>query len=185
MNKYLRCKVCGYVLKENELHEVCPACTAPRTAFTSYTYPINAKRLAKLNLHLHPILVHFPQSLAMLSLIFIIIAFVTKGTLSEDLLIVERILAAILPVVVIIAMLAGLFDARLRFKKKFGPNLKQKVLLGATFFFAALINAVLINQAALNTLTKIVIVILSLVCFACSGLLGKIGGTLLDAKIPG
>ena len=121
----------------------------------------------------------------MLSLIFIIIAFVTKGTLSEDLLIVERILAAILPVVVIIAMLAGLFDARLRFKKKFGPNLKQKVLLGATFFFAALINAVLINQAALNTLTKIVIVILSLVCFACSGLLGKIGGTLLDAKIPG
>ncbi|MEI7885407.1 MAG: rubredoxin-type Fe(Cys)4 protein [Clostridia bacterium] len=185
MKKYLRCKVCGFVLEEKALHEVCPACNAPRTAFASYADKINDKRLARLNLHLHPVLVHFPQSLAMLSLIFIIVAFLTKGALSDNLLIVESILSAILPIVILIAMGAGLFDARLRFKKKFGPLLKRKVLIGATFFFAALINAVLINQATSTTFAKVGIVVLSLVCFICSGLLGKIGGSLLDAKIPG
>lgn len=185
MKKYLRCKVCGFIGVEGEIKTVCPACGAPVTAFEGYDYQISEKRLKRLSLHIHPILVHFPQSLAFLSLVFIVIAWVTQGGVSKDFLTAEKILSIVLPVSVFIAMGAGVFDARTRFKNKFGPRIKQKALLGTIFLVSSIITAVLINEETINILGKSFIIILSLVSFSCSGLLGKKGATLLDAKLTG
>lgn len=164
---------------------VCPACGVPATAFESYEHNISEKRLAMLGLHLHPILVHFPQSIAILSLVFIIIAFASKGSVSSNLIIVEKLLSAILPVSVLFAIAAGIFDAKTRFTKKFGPRVKQKIVIGSVFLLVSLVLAILINVEAFGTGGKAVIISLSFICFFCSAVLGKLGGTLLDAKLAG
>lgn len=183
MKKYLRCRVCGFIGREGEIKKVCPACGAPATVFEGYIYKINAKRLKMLNMHIHPILVHFPQSLAFLSLVFIVIAFITQASISKDLLTVEKILSIVLPVSVFIAIGAGAVDAATRFKNKFGPRIKQKILLGFIFLGTSMITAVLINQETLNVLDKVSVLVLSIVSFSCSGMLGKKGGTLLDSEL--
>jgi uncharacterized membrane protein len=183
LKKYARCKVCGFVGREGEMKKVCPACGAPVTAFESYTYKISEERLKILDWHIHPILVHFPQSLAFLSLIFIVASWITQGVFSSDLMTVEKILSAILPVSVLAAMAAGMLDARTRFKKRYGPYIKQKFLLGVIFLLSSIITAVFIHQEAFTMLDKASVLILSLVSFICSGILGKKGGTLLDAKL--
>jgi rubredoxin len=185
MKSYMRCKVCGFVGDEKEMKDCCPACGVPKTAFESYKYNISDKRLRMLGFHLHPILVHFPQSIAFLSLIFIIIAFAAKGSLSANMITVVKLLSALLPVSVIISAAAGIFDAKIRFKKKFGPRIKQKIILGAVFFTVSAVLAGMINAEAFDTGGKIFIIILGIICFGCSGLLGKLGGTLLEAKLPG
>lgn len=185
MKTYMRCKVCGFIGEEKEMQGVCPACGVPKTAFESYKYTISEKRLKILNFHLHPILVHFPQSIAMLSLMFLIVAFATKGTISANLIIVEKLCSVLLPISVIIAMAAGFLDAKQRFTKKFGPRVKQKMIIGAVFFASSVLSAILIYSETFSTGGKVVIITLSLICFACSAVLGKLGGTLLDAKLPG
>lgn len=185
MKKYVRCKVCGFIGEEKEMQDVCPACGVPKTAFESYHYTISEKRLKVLNFHLHPILVHFPQSIALLSLVFLIVAFTTKGTMSANLMIVEKLCSVLLPISVVFAMGAGYLDAKQRFTKKFGPRVKQKIIIGAVFFAASVLSTILIYTKAFNTGGKAAIIVLSLICFACSGLLGKLGGSLLEAKLPG
>lgn len=185
MKNYVRCKVCGFIGKEKEMKEFCPACGVPKTAFENYKYNISEKRLAVLGFHLHPILVHFPQSIAFLSLVFIIIAFAAKGTVSGNLIIIEKLLSIILPASVFISAAAGIFDAKTRFKKKFGPRIKQKIIIGAGFIVASGASAMLINFEAFGTGGKISIIVLGMICFLCSGLLGKLGGSLLEAKLPG
>jgi hypothetical protein len=100
-------------------------------------------------------------------------------------MVVEKLLSALLPVSVLISAAAGLLDAKIRFKKKFGPRLKQKIILGAVFFAASTAAAILINAEAFGTGGKILIISLNVICFGCSGLLGKLGGSLLEAKLPG
>jgi len=185
MKNYVRCKVCGFIGEEKEMKDFCPACGVPKAAFESYKYNISDKRLNVLSFHLHPILVHFPQSIAFLSLVFIIIAFSVKGTVSGHLIIIEKLLSTLLPVSAVIAFAAGVFDAKTRFKKKFGPRLKQKIILGSVFLILSSACAVLIHFEMFSLGGKISIIVLSFVCFACSGLLGKLGGTLLEAKLPG
>ena len=185
MKTYIRCKVCGFIGDEKEMKDFCPACGVPKTAFESYKYNISDKRLKMLGLHLHPILVHFPQSIAFLSLVFIIIAFAAKGTLGADMMTVVKLLSVLLPVSVLISAAAGVFDAKLRFKKKCGPRVKQKIIFGALFFVLSGVSAFMINTEVFGTGGKITIIIIGVLCFGCSGLLGKLGGTLLDAKLPG
>jgi hypothetical protein len=185
MKNYVRCKVCGFIGTGKEMKDVCPACGVPKTAFESYKYNISEKRLTVLNFHLHPILVHFPQSIAFLSLVFIIIAFAANEPVSGRLITVEKLLSMLFPVSVLISAAAGIVDAKIRFKKKFGPRLKQKIIIGGVFLVLSVLSAILINNESFSTAGKAVIITLSLICFACSGLLGKLGGSLLEAKLPG
>jgi len=183
MKKFLKCKVCGFVGVEGEIKKVCPACGAPVTAFEGHVNSMSDERRMKLNLHIHPILVHFPQSLASLSFVFIVIAFITQGKIGEGLITTEKILSIVLPFSVCAAMAAGLFDARTRLKNKFGPLIKQKILLGIILLISSTASAVLINQENYDFWGKTLIIALSVVIFSCSGLLGQKGGLLLDAKI--
>jgi uncharacterized membrane protein len=182
MKKLIKCKVCGFVGVEGEIKKICPACAAPITAFEEFENNISDERRMKLNLHIHPILVHFPQSLASLSLVFIVIAFITEGQIGDGLLTTEKILSIVLPFSVVAAMIAGLFDAKTRFTRKFGPLVKQKILLGIILLLSSTASAVLINQESFDFWGKTFVISLGVVIFACSALLGKKGGLLLEAK---
>jgi len=183
MRNYLKCKVCGYVGEASKIKTVCPACGAPSDAFESYVYPISEKRLKRLSMHLHPILVHFPQSIALLSFLFIALAFLTVGKISANLIVIEKWLSILLPFTIIAAMSAGVFDAKTRLKNSVSQIRKQKIQLGSFFLVFACITAILINYEVFSTVGKIAILGLSFVSVICSAILGMKGATLLDVSI--
>ena len=53
MSQLLRCKPCGYIIKEQDLGQVCP-CGMPKSAFQPYEENISPKRKFILGLYLHP-----------------------------------------------------------------------------------------------------------------------------------
>lgn len=181
MKKYIRCKVCGFIGVESEIENVCVACGASITAFEGIERNISEKRLELLALHMHPNIVHFPRSLAALSFVFVIIAFLTTGQFSENLITVEKIISVILPFSVVAAMFAGMSDAKTRFQKNYGPLIQQKKLLGTIFLAASVITAVLISAEFIGVAGKAAIVFLSFVSLMCSALLTMKGASLSEA----
>ncbi|MFZ3130203.1 MAG: hypothetical protein WA125_03635, partial [Desulfosporosinus sp.] len=88
-----------------------------------------------------------------------------------------------LPVSVVIAMGAGLLDAKTRFPKKFGPRIFEKILFGSVLLVSSVLTAVLFNLEAFSTLGRIAIIVLSLINLACSAMLGQKGASLLNSQI--
>jgi hypothetical protein len=88
----------------------------------------------------------------------------------------------VLPFSVLAAMIAGLFDAKTRFTKKFGPLVKQKILLGIILLLSSAASAVLINQESFDFVGKTFVITMGVVILACSVLLGQKGVMLLEAK---
>ncbi|MCK7505218.1 MAG: hypothetical protein MZV70_14775 [Desulfobacterales bacterium] len=65
MANLMRCKACGFVTDQGNIKDVCPACGVPAKMFEPYTNPVSLKRRKILDLHTHPVLVHFPQAFAL------------------------------------------------------------------------------------------------------------------------
>ena len=183
MKKYLKCRVCGFIGTSEEIKKVCPACGAPLSSFVGYEHQIGSKRLKILQLQLHPILVHIPQSLAMLSLVIIGLAYLIEGKVAQNLVTAEKILLIILPVSVVIAMAAGLLDAKTRFPKKFGPRIFEKMIFGSALLVSSILTAVLFNLEVFSTLGRIAIIVLNLINLACSAILGQKGASLVNSQI--
>ena len=185
MKKYVRCKVCGFIMEEKNLKDVCPACGVPKTAFVEYKYAISEKRQQKLSLHLHPISVHFPEAIAVFLTGFIFLAFITSGTISDYLIIVNKTLSLIFPLTIVIASVAGVYDAKIRFKKLSPPYIKIKIYLGILLFISSIVTLVLLQSSTYSTFLKIVLVILAIINLAICTVLGKMGGTMIDSQMPG
>lgn len=183
MKKALRCKVCGYIGDEKEMKGLCPACAAPATAFEPAEQPKDAKREALLKMHLHPVTVHFPQAFALSALALAVAALAAGDALRDKLSICIAIISFALPLTGLAGMVSGLFDARLRFKNKFGPRVKAKIVLGTIFLTASVAAGVLVNFET-GDAADITALLLYLVCFICSALLGMKGSTLLQARRP-
>ena len=182
MKKTIRCKVCGYIGDEKEMKGLCPACAAPASAFEPAVQPKDGKRDAMLSMHLHPVTVHFPQAFA-LSALALAVAAMASDVLREKLSVCIAIVSFALPLTGLAGVLSGLFDARLRFKNKFGPRVKAKIVLGTVFLTASVVAAVIVNFET-GDAADITALLLYLVCFVCSALLGMKGSTLLNAKLP-
>ena len=146
MKKYIKCKVCGFIMEEKDDNAVCPACGVPHTAFVEYKYTISEKRRALLSLHIHPITVHFPEAISIMSVALLALAFITSGTLSANLITTMKVLLFLLPFSVVVAIYSGIYDARLRFKKLSPPHLKIKIYLGIALLVSSIITAVLIQS---------------------------------------
>ena len=183
MKNYLRCSICGYIGEEGRIKEVCPACGAPVENFTSYLYGINEKRLSRLNMRLHPILVHFPQSFAILSFALVVLTFLTAGEIHTELLLIEKILSIALPFAIIAAMAAGVFDAKLRLKNVVSRIRKQKIQLGSFFLVSSGIAAVLINYEVFSVFGKSAILFLSFLGVVFGAVLGSKGSSLLGVMV--
>lgn len=185
MKKYVRCKVCGFIMEERNLKDVCPACGVPKTAFTEHKFSISEKRQEILSLHLHPITVHFPEAIAVFSLPFLLLSFITFGTLSTNLLITTKILSIIFPLTVLVAILTGIYDGKVRFKKLTPPYLKAKISIGSILLISSTLSAILLQTSLDSILLKVILIVLTLNNLVTCVILGKMGGQLIDSKMPG
>ncbi len=180
----VRCKVCGFIMREDKLGAVCPACGVPRTAFEPFKDNISKKRRTILDINLHPISVHFPQSFSTVIPAFIILSVIFPMAENEFLTTV-RVLAYFMPLVVIAAIIAGIIDGKTRFKKITTPLLVTKIITASVLFAVSLILALATFIYGTGQPGKWYIFILASVCVACQVVLGEIGKTLMNSKMPG
>ncbi len=184
MTSLLKCKVCGFIIKEGKLGDRCPACGVPRTAFEPYDDKITDKRRKMLDLDIHPVVVHFPQAFSVFILFLTIFTIIFPDFLRAEILCSIPILALFLPLVVAAAILSGAFDGKTRFKKLNTPHLIKKITFGTIFFALSIPLAIFSYYFITSEIGLILVLIFSLGCVLCGTILGLIGKTLTNAKVP-
>jgi uncharacterized membrane protein/rubredoxin len=187
VKKLIRCKACGYIMAEEKLGDKCPACGVPKEMFEPYTDPMAEPRRRILRLDLHPIAVHFPTSFTVAVLVFTIATFFFSGPVEELLISTIKVIALFLPLVVLIAFLAGLLDGKTRFRRLDRSHiLKTKIVYGSLFFVFSVGLALLVWLAGLGSVLLISIAaILAAAGVACSVVLALLGMQILNSAFPG
>jgi hypothetical protein len=186
MANLMKCKACGFVIDQGEIKDVCPACGVPSKMFEPYTHPVSLKRRRILDLHTHPVLVHFPQAFALTLFLLSAALFLAPANIQGDLDSTVKVLSFLLPFFVAGAIAAGLMDGKLRFRKVTTPLLKKKIILSLVFFITSIALAALALSGQLLVFPiHIFYSLLTIIASLCGALLGLIGGKLLDAKFPG
>ena len=186
MRKYVRCKACGFIMREEKLGDRCPACGAPKTAFAPYVDPMSARRRALLKLDLHPVLVHFPISLTAAVLAFLIVTALVSGTAHAMLTATVKILALLLPALVIVAAGGGLVDGRIRFRKIGNSTILKRKLLGASSLFVILTaQTIVIWVAELDGASIAIAGALGAVAIGIIIALARMGTSIRVAAFPG
>lgn len=186
MTTLMRCKACGFVTDQAKIKDVCPACGVPAKMFEQFTHPVSLKRRRILELHTHPVLVHFPQAFVLTLLLLSFFAFFVPTMLQESLSSTIKVLSFLLPFFVAGSIAAGLLDGKVRFRKVTTPLLKKKIILSLIFFITSIVMAVFALSGQLFTSpAHIIYAFLTVIVSSCGVLLGLIGGKLLDAKFPG
>ncbi len=181
MTAYLICQFCGYVLTKEELEKEgeCPTCGVKAKAFKPYELPVDEKRWKFLRFHIHPILVHFPEAIVpgLILSTFLILFF--NGTIGEILSHVTSVLGIILPFVVITAIISGVVDGKVRYKKIKSKFLKLKIVVGSIVFALSITIGLLVYILDLTKVgSKITLLILAIITFGGTGFLGFLGGKL-------
>jgi uncharacterized membrane protein len=181
----LRCRACGYIIDQDKLKDVCPACGLPKTVFELYKENISRKRGLILNLHMHPIAVHFPQAFVVVLIPLILLGIFLGQIYGRDMLITARVLSLLLPFFSLLAVLTGLIDARVRFRKLNTPALKIKTISASLFFLLSCLIAAIVFLYGLETNAATAVMVLLILCVGCQLVLGHIGAKLLGARLGG
>jgi hypothetical protein len=186
MANLIRCKACGYVTKEGNIKDICPACGVPAKMFEAYSDPVSEKRRKILDLHIHPILIHFPQAFAFSLFILAVLSFLVPTDIEKDFVGAIKVIAAFLPLVVLLSFFSGLLDGKTRFRKVTTPLLMNKIIFGLSFFGISVFMAIFALFQPLSQYPSLIIfTIVSLLAVGTSIPLGIIGASLIEAKFPG
>lgn len=186
MKELARCKSCGFIMEKDKLHGVCPACGVPDKMFEPYVEKIAPFRKFILSLDLHPIMVHYPQAFSMSVFLLSLLALFTAGGLHDKIVSAIVVLGSVLPVTVILAFCAGVYDGTIRFRRVTTPILKKKIALGALFFlFSCAICAAVVFRPLTGWQAFLSVTGLSLAAIVCGGYLSRLGTSLLNSKFPG
>jgi uncharacterized membrane protein/rubredoxin len=162
----VRCRVCGYITAEGKLGAKCPACGAPRSAFEPFNDRISERRRALLDLHLHPMFVHFPQAFSVSILVLSFAPFIFRGQALELLSATLKILALALPPAAAAAFAAGVIDGRTRFKGiRRSPILRRKLIIASLLVLSSLGAALRLWLGEGSESKTIPVIILALVAF--------------------
>jgi uncharacterized membrane protein len=179
------CRPCGYVLKESELGDVCPACGLPRKVFDDYKDRMSPGRSKFLHLDLHPIAVHFPQSMLVLSLLALIINLLNPYFHPEVLLGAAQYAAVIFPFAVLAAFISGLLDGKIRFKSVRTPVLKKKIIYGVIMLVASVFTPILALNNIDDLKSKLLLLLAGGVALICGMVLGHAGKKLMNIGLGG
>ncbi len=184
--KPMICSVCGYIINEEYKGDICPACGAAKTAFQPYVDRMSPKRRKILNLHMHNILVHFPQAFSLFMLFLIVMSIFLKGSAESEFLVSFKILAIFLPFSVAVSIISGVIDGKNRFKRITTPILKKKIVVAILFFICSLGVPLLLNISNISPVLLLrLLIVLTGICAFCSLFLGYNGGRLSGTEIPG
>jgi len=187
MKKLVRCKACGFVMLESKLKDKCPACGVPSNMFEPYTDPMSEPRRRILGFHLHPIAVHFPTSFAVAVLVFSVASIFFEGPVKGLLVSTTKVLALFLPLVIIIALVVGIVDGRIRFRGlRKSRILKQKVRYAALFLIFSIGLALSLWLGGSGTiLLDSIAVVLAAASVGCTVVLSLLGMQITKAAFPG
>ena len=183
MAQLLRCKVCGFVIKESKLGEKCPACGVPKTAFEPYKEKVSEKRKKILDLEIHPILTHFAVGFSVFSFVLTLLTLVFPTFYRTEILSSIAVLNVSLPIFVDLTLMAGIVDGKIRFKRYITIQHVKKMIIGTIFLALAIAIGVISFFLPIDTIL-IPLLIISLFCVVCAGLLGLIGMKLKCVAFP-
>lgn len=173
-------------MEKGSLKDKCPACGVQAKMFEPYIEKVSPRRKFILSLDIHPVLVHFPQAFVVTIFIMTILILLVKGDLQNSLKTTVTVLSFCLPYVVAIAILAGLYDGQIRFKRVTTPLLIKKIILGSLFFLFSIAALLLTQIIKLETDVSIYLFLCSITGgLICGSLLGLLGSKLINAKFPG
>ena len=186
MAKLIRCKACGYVTKEGKIKDICPACGVGAKMFEPYTDPVSEKRRIILGLHIHPIMVHFPEAFTITLFLLAVSSYFSPGTIKEALFNSIQVISFLLPFFVVLSIVTGLFDGKIRFRKVTTPLLKKKIIIGALLLIISIgLAFVAFSGGFPASPTREYFTALTIIAVACGAGLGLLGGHLMEAKFPG
>jgi len=185
LEKLFICKPCGYVMKESELQDVCPACGLPKKVFEHYKDRMSPGRYKFLQLDLHPIAVHFPQSALVFTLLAIVLNLLLPNFFPEVLMGATIYSAVIFPFVVFAAFITGLVDGKIRFKSVTTPILKKKIIYSIIMLVASVFTPILALKGIEDTKTKLLLLFCCVVALIASIVLGHAGKRLMNIGMGG
>jgi hypothetical protein len=183
--KLFICKPCGYVMKESELGDVCPACGLPRKVFADYKERMSPGRSRILHLDMHPIAVHFPQTMLVFLLQALILNLIFPNFYPEVLLGTATFTAVVFPFAVIGAFLTGIIDGKLRFKSLSPPILKKKIIYSSIMFVASVFTPFLAWGGIQDMNTKLLLLLSGSIAIFCAIVLGHAGKRLMNIGMGG
>ena len=177
----VRCRPCGYVMKESELGDVCPACGLPRNVFEPYREKVSANRLFILALDIHPIAIHLSQTFVALTPMLIIFHSIFPSFQEVIVHSVITFSILMLPISLVASTVSGILDGITRFKTLKTPLLRSKII------FSCIIMVLAFAQwyTAYENVYTWVTLVLSLLSLGCAVKLGLMGKKLLDVILPG
>jgi len=186
MVRLIKCKACGYVTHEGKIKDICPACGVGAKMFQAYTDPVSEKRRMLIGLHSHPIMVHFPEAFSITLFLMGALSYFAPGAIKEALFVSIQVISLPLPFFVILAIITGLFDGKIRFRKVTTPLLKKKIIIGVLLLIVSIALAFVAFSGELSSSPlRECFILLTIIAVACGAVLGLIGGNLMDAKFPG
>lgn len=183
--KLVICKVCGYIMKESDLKDVCPACGVPAKAFEPYKPKISKERERILSLHLHPIILHFPQAVVVFAFLLSLIAPFFQGDWHNYVVICMKFNIFLLPLCILGGFLSGLIDGKIRYKSVKRPILIKKIYLSILFFGLSILAAAITLFATLGNTVFLLLDLILLVDMIVAIVLGRIGSRLTEPVYPG
>lgn len=181
MSNLLRCRPCGYVIKESKLNDVCPACGLPREVFEPYREKVSSNRKFILNLDLHPIAIHLSQTFVVLIPILLAVNYYFPELNFYQIPSVLDFCIDLLPFSLVLASTTGVIDGITRFKTLKTPLLRVKVFISTAITTLSFILFLITpnNDYGIETF------VLSIIMLSLAVLLGLWGKKLLEVILPG
>ena len=179
---WIICRVCGYIEDAKYKDQPCPACGFPPTVWMEYTpRRLNPKREKMLDLHLHPICVHFPIVGTTGSFFVPIIALLIPS-IAPTLFHVVALVTMILPVLVLLGGISGYMGSKLRYKTATAKYPKQKIYLSIIYFIISCIQSYMAIAHGVNTENAWIMIILGIIGSIFVAKLGKMGSYLFAGR---
>lgn len=177
--QYIICRVCGYIETADKSEEACPACGFPKTVWTEFKpRKLNPTRKMLLDLHLHPIAVHFPIVGSVLSFVLPLLALIVPVSFGVRLMDMATLGCMVMPLLVLLGGISGAIGGKLRYKTMTAPLLKTKMYLSAVYFLLALAQAYLACTEGVQFGNAVYFIGLGIASFLVSAYLGKKGSHL-------
>lgn len=188
-NGYIICRVCGYIDTADKIDQVCPACGYPKTVWMEYKpRRINETRRKLLDLHIHPIAVHFPivgsVMTFVLPMVALIVPFLTflPDTFDDRLYDATWMISLVLPLLSILGAVTGYVGGKLRYKTVKAPILKQKIVLSVLYFIVTLLQCYVAYAYGVSSGNALLVVLLGVASSVLASVLGKMGSHLFAGK---
>ena len=180
--EWIICRVCGYIEEAKYRDQPCPTCGFPPTVWMDYKpRRINPTREKLLDLHLHPIAVHFPIAATAASFIVPVIALVIPS-IADVLFSAITLVAMILPLLVIIGGISGYIGSILRYKTGKSKIPKAKIYLTIIYFILSCVQAYIAIADGVNADNAWIMIILGIVSSVFAAKLGKMGSYLFAGR---